>query len=775
MALVGFYAYASGVVSASSLGLASLGQSTDVPYEFEPTVENVAGANAATPDPQPASGEVDSEGFTDIVYPEDPLGYIREFIDLTPCFVVCASKDNVEALVSAAYSNNDATCDDISAALANSTCILAECSGECIQKEYIEKNVQDACGGSMGVDTLKTQEYMFSASEAAQTACSLAPETQDGPENVALLGSEATFATNQRHLTTDAELALPHRFKRERIIKELRARAASVSSSARHREKNEAKGDQKKNEGSLGALPSKGPDFHEWSGYAPSMSLLPVTPPEKTVAAGTNPSSTFTLYTQCKTDEVKYVNPEFWFSPLVNAYIVRHNYGTGDFFSVENAIKMERKQLGDGVYGYQVTTDQVDWEYGYALENKRGEIWYEIGAVPAPLYADNCTQMYGSYYNRIIPNDSVKSNLFGSCLHECPADYRDASYCRKPLTEALSTSEPLDLGACDDARLVVFGSAVLFGQTSIINPSGRSECLRDTAFTENDSDARWTCGTVDYDRKKIKMVGIKVERRADSHCYATQTYGRSHSFSSSAATTYNYIYNNDATHTSSGECRNAACAASKYPLGPIAQGSTDLPGLGVTRLEYVTLTFGDAPPENKYIDMNNRFLEDSATGRSVHTFGENEDLDVRRIIPKNAALCGGAISNGNCIMTGKAYVDTAFTPTQQEKRWIFVIVEHVYFKMIRISVFLDGHDVRMRVVDAGYISHVRDANDIDTSDSMAYDVSERYSRRRYMPVADCFAHLCTSGLSPRGYGIGSIKFDIAPEMSFSLRGVSCDE
>jgi hypothetical protein len=77
------------------------------------------------------------------------------------------------------------------------------------------------------------------------------------------------------------------------------------------------------------------------------------------------------------------------------------------------------------------------------------------------------------------------------------------------------------------------------------------------------------------------------------------------------------------------------------------------------------------------------------------------------------------------------------------------------------------------VMDAGYISHVRNHNDIDTSDSMAYDVTDRYARRRFMPVADCFAHLCTSGLSPSGYGVGAIKFDIASEMSLSLKGVEC--
>ena len=559
-----------------------------------------------------------------------------------------------------------------------------------------------------------------------------------------------------RNLRAD-DLPAPHRVTHARIIEAKRARAAAVPSPDRNIK---------------ASLGQTGPDFHVWPGYAPSMNLIPETPPAKTVAAGTNPSSTFTLFTQCKTQEVKYLNPDFWFSPLVNAYIVKHNYGTDDFFSLDGAVVMTRKELSDGVYGYEATTNQVDWEYGYALQNQRGEVWYEIGANPAPLYAENCAQMYGSYYNRIAPNDATKSSLFGSCLNACPEDYRDSAYCRKPLTEAISATAPLDLGACDDARLVVFGSAILFGQTSVIDPSGRSECLRDSTFTENDAEARWTCGTVDYDRSKIKMVGIKVERRSDGSCYATQTYAKAHTFSSSAATEYEYDFD-DATHTRSGQCRNAACSASKYPLGPIAQGSPNLAGLGATRLEYVMLSFGDAPPANKFLNLNDRFLPDTSGGLVVHTYGDNEDLDARRIIPKNAALCGGAIYYANCFMSGKAFVDTSFTPTKQEKRWIFVIVEHVYFKMIRISVTLDGHDVRMRVVDAGYISHIRNANDIDTSDSMAYDVTDRYRRRRFMPVADCFAHLCTGGLSPDGYGVGAIKFDIASEMSFSLKGADC--
>lgn len=743
VAIAGVSAYASGMVPASSLGMARLG-SDDALVEFESTTADVEGADLETPDPEPAHSELDSAGFTDIVYPDDALGYLRSVVDVSPCFVVCGIKNNPEALITAAFENNDATCADINAALADSVCLAEECMDDCPQREYYAKVAADACGGGLDVETLKTPDYGFGVLDHVAEQCPDAVEAKDG---AAAVSGEAASSSTLGSLASADDPPAPHRATRARVIEAKRARATA-------------------------SLGQTGPDFHVWPGYAPSMSTIPETPPAKTVAAGTNPSSTFTLFTQCKTQEVKYLNPDFWFSPLVNAYIVKHNYGTDDFFSLDGAVKMTRKELSDGVYGYEATTDQVDWEYGYALQNKRGEVWYEIGANPAPLYAEPCTQMYGSYYNRIASNDATKSSLFGSCLNACPEDYRDSAYCRKPLTGAISATEPLDLGACDDARLVVFGSAVLFGQTLVIDPSGRSECLRDSTFIDDDAEARWTCGTVDYDLTKIKMVGIKVERRSDGSCYATQTYAKAHAFSSAAASEYEYDFD-DATHTSSGRCRNAACSAAKYPLGPIAQGSPDLAGLGATRLEYVTLSFGDAPPDNKFLNLNDRFLPDTSGGRVVHTYGDNEDLDARRIIPKNAALCGGAINYANCFMSGKAFVDESFTPTKQEKRWIFVIVEHVYFKMIRVSVTLDGLDVRMRVVDAGYISHVRNANDIDTSDSMAYDVTDRYARRSFMPVADCFAHLCTSGLSSDGYGIGAIKFDIASEMSLSLKGVEC--
>ena len=262
---------------------------------------------------------------------------------------------------------------------------------------------------------------------------------------------------------------------------------------------------------------------------------------------------------------------------------------------------------------------------------------------------------------------------------------------------------------------------MIFGQSSVIDPSGRSECLRDDAFTDNGAEARWTCGTVDYDRAKIKMVGVKVRRRQGS-CYATKTYTRRTRFRAPPRISTTTNSTTRRTPSAGRVPQRGVLPRQKYPLGPLAQASPDFAGLGATRLEYVTLSFGDAPPENKYINMNDRFLPDTPGGRVVPTFGANEDLDVRRIIPKNAALCGGAINHANCFMSGQAYVDESFTPTKLEKRWIFVIIEHTYFKMIRISVARRSRRSHARD-GRGLHRPPRVDSDIDTSDSKAYDVA----------------------------------------------------
>ena len=101
-------------------------------------------------------------------------------------------------------------------------------------------------------------------------------------------------------------------------------------------------------------------------------------PPE--VVAG-SPAATvnFKLHTQCLSREVKIANPNFWYSGIEGGYVVKHNYQSDDFFNSANAIPMNRGQIGDGEYGYTLTTDQVDWEWGFALKNNDGQWYYDIG------------------------------------------------------------------------------------------------------------------------------------------------------------------------------------------------------------------------------------------------------------------------------------------------------------------------------------------------------------------------------------------------------------
>ena len=518
---------------------------------------------------------------------------------------------------------------------------------------------------------------------------------------------------------------------------------------------------------------SLGQEYHgDWTGYQ-GYGSIPRVPPQQTVAAGNNPSNTFSLMTQCKTEEVKYLNPEFWFSPIAAAYIVRHNYGTSDFFSMDGALRMDRRELSDGLYGYSLTTDQVDFEYGYALENKRGEVWYEIGAVPAPLFGENCAQMYGSYYNRIAPQDPEKTFVFGSCAHACPSDYRDAAYCTEDLTDSISedAAAPSNLGPVDDARLISINSVMMVGDPSILEPSARVECKRDGEG--NADEAKWTCGQVDEDASKIKMIGLTIRREAgDATLF--QSYSKAHTFNAADATAFGYDYVEGTTHDDDGTCKYASCSASRYPMGAIAAGSPDFPGLRATRIDFNRLAFGDAPPEELYAETNDPFLlGDDYVLLAPGTWGE--DMDVRRVVMKNAAMCGEWLGYGKCIMTSVAFADLEFTPTKFEKRWIFSLINDQMIKMVRVSVTYDESDgsVHARAMDARRVDHTRDPNDYLTSDSLAFDMSEKFHGGIDRPVAECFDFACEAGMESRGYGIGGLKYLLAPEMSLSLKGNTC--
>ena len=134
----------------------------------------------------------------------------------------------------------------------------------------------------------------------------------------------------------------------------------------------------------------------------------------------------FTLHTYCKTPEVKKNYADFWLDGEKEAYIVRHNYGSNNFFLPEDAIKMERVIVDEATAerGYVVNTSQVDYEFGFALKNlATGEWLYEIGkGSESMVYNEHCVQQFGAYWNRIRTSQPDPSNVeyvLGTCRKKC--------------------------------------------------------------------------------------------------------------------------------------------------------------------------------------------------------------------------------------------------------------------------------------------------------------------------------------------------------------------
>lgn len=88
-----------------------------------------------------------------------------------------------------------------------------------------------------------------------------------------------------------------------------------------------------------------------------------------------------------------------------------------------------------------------------------------------------------------------------------------------------------------------------------------------------------------------------------------------------------------------------------------------------------------------------------------------EDMDVRRFILKNGVMCGRLIYFFNC-MFGKVFVlkDIVFGYLglfKMRKDWFFIVVEYVYFKMIRVVIiFGDDNVVNVEVIVVGYVSYI---------------------------------------------------------------------
>lgn len=199
-------------------------------------------------------------------------------------------------------------------------------------------------------------------------------------------------------------------------------------------------------------------------------------PPYPNGMPGTGTAMTHTLHVGCESARVKSFNPSFWTSEIVEARIVKHDYDTDNgrsgasFFKWEDGLVMNNLnnlQPGDTAT-FELQTNDLNYEYGYALKNANGDIHYEIGTVDAaPLggATGTCTTGFGKYHNRIITHDWNRSEAlgfidatFGECKPNCMPENPDSPWDwsaedRAKATQVMKTQPPTGL----NARFMMFG------------------------------------------------------------------------------------------------------------------------------------------------------------------------------------------------------------------------------------------------------------------------------------------------------------------------------
>lgn len=514
--------------------------------------------------------------------------------------------------------------------------------------------------------------------------------------------------------------------------------------------------------------------------WVPKYSTLQPRAPTADERAGTRAPTTFKVFTQCKTDQVKQSGNDFWFKPLTAAYIVRHNYGSQTFFGEKSRLRMQRAELEDGVYGYTLTTDQVDWEYGFELENADSESFVEIGrvseSVPTILQRESCARRFGEYFNRVMTdetNPSTVSYVFGDCNTQCPKDYRDAAYCTQPIsgTIANQANAALNLGKTADARLINIASAMLWNPSdSVLNYRGvRTYVTKYNDGSRNEQD--WIVGASDRERNAVKMAMIRVSRDETTGEAKVWRLG-TRKYILRMNDGYAYSEWPDPAHQIKG-CRQNYCNVARYPLPSLWDKSATNSGAdyNVMRLQYTKLDLGDAPPKQYTVSFDAGMLSASTPAQLLAPGSWGQDIDVRRIVLRTGTICGSWINWQNCMFANAIPVNPDHWgdysgPTKTKKQWLIVLMDG-YFKATRIEVTV-GKDggVYSRAIDARYVERGT-TEDPSSFDPLAYDLSQ------LMAVTPRRAPVAQGPYSSGGYGVGALTFQLAAEMSASLRGVAC--
>jgi len=151
----------------------------------------------------------------------------------------------------------------------------------------------------------------------------------------------------------------------------------------------------------------------------------------------------FTMHTKCVEEAVANKFPSLFGSSgrITGAYVVKHNLHRNtpsDFFKIDDSVelingavsflKCVSTKLGtvcptsDGIF--EATTQDVNFEWGFAARDAANRVYYEIGGIQTPLFQKKCvdTQQYGPFWNRVMTlerNQEDLSYVFGGCNRTC--------------------------------------------------------------------------------------------------------------------------------------------------------------------------------------------------------------------------------------------------------------------------------------------------------------------------------------------------------------------
>ena len=481
--------------------------------------------------------------------------------------------------------------------------------------------------------------------------------------------------------------------------------------------------------------------------------------------SGTQQARTFIVHTQCKSDEIRTKYADFWLDGQKEMYIVRHNYGSQRFFEKADAIKMERVILPGDERGYRVTTDKVNFEFGFAYKNLLTNEWlYEIGAKnKAPLSLGNCVQRYGKFFNRVMTIEDPDSDIeyvCGSCDRQCSAEDEDTSYTLQeptgdiPACEDGNVNSGVEIGEGDDARLVQLRTGV-FAEVGHSSLSGRALISRDPYYAdESENLAQHVVSLVNpYPSNPLKMLLLRVSKDASNVLRLCRGTGRAWNTESPLST----------------DCAGIDCAAARYDAPSLysSDQSYTHDELRVSRIHYtIGRKGGGRAEEFQQVYSDAAYLP--PTGVTLFAQGAwGDDLDARRLVITSGAPCGSQFWGNKCVrMLAPHRMPAA---TAEEAYWLGGSFNGATVYMVRMKVYVENGALKLAGVNSRRGTHTCSYSvgtnpatqfTFDALDTSCCDMNALWPTGIPMNLAMSYTQ--------PGFGVGAVKFMLAPEMVKSL-------